>query len=505
MSASDHWHNGFSFEQLGHRLRSMPMLVVLLPFVAGIVLADYFVVPLVVAIPATLLFALMAALVMPRRVAWGYIVVALAMFGYTMADLRMPRSSVPYDTYVDMVVTVENIPVQRDGYRRADGRIERWRDDGVWHDADSRVVLWLRADSINEGDRVVVAGELRERISRYNDYNDLMHRRSFVGGVAIGNDNVVEVHHAEPTDMQTRAIRRLEEAAGADDDAHATMVAMTTGSRHNMPESLRWAYSRTGLAHLLAVSGLHLGIVLMVVGSLLAPLRFIHRGHRVAALLAIVAIWLYVSMCGASPSVVRAAIMLTVLQLAMTLSARYNSINALAATVVIMLMYRPNYLYDISFQLSVAAVFGIVAWGVPIVRRVRSWRWLWRQIIGAIVVGVVATLWTLPVVSHTFDNLPIVGAVVTPFVLLFAYVTVICGIIAVVLPTSLATPLVAVAEWAAHMQNIVVEWAAELPFAAIEYTMSGWGVVVCYAIYLVITLVGWMKYQKKVITLHIQP
>ena len=300
--------------------------------------------------------------------------------------------------------------------------------------------------------------------------------------------------------MQSQALAQLDEYA-TDDASHATVVAMVAGSRHAMPRDLKEAYAKTGLAHLMAVSGLHLGVVLLVVGFMLMPLRFLHGGHRIAALLAIVAIWCYAIMSGSSPSVVRAAVMLSVLQLSVVASARYNSINALAVTVFAMLVYRPNYLFDISFQLSVAAVFGIVAWGVPLVRGARSWPRPVAGLYSLVVVGVVATLWTLPIVSHTFGNIPIVGVVLTPCVMLFAYAIVACGIVAVVLPAPLGYPFGVVAEWAARLQNIVVEWSAELPFASVEHTMPQWGGALTYAIYGAITLLCWSRNQKKVVTL----
>ena len=501
MCASDHSHKGFSFSILGHRLRSMPMLVVLVPFVAGILLADHIVVPLYLAVALFLISVVVAYVAMPNRVVWGYVALALMTFGYIVAELRAPSVAVPYGRECEMVISVEGIPSAREGYRVADGSLQQWHDGERWHDSDGRVRLWLRTDSVAFGDRVHMCGRLNEDISRYGDYNRLMHRRGFVGGVGINDYNVIVVTRTKPTDLQSRAISRLDTYA-TDDASYATVVAMVAGSRHAMPNDLREAYSKTGLSHLMAVSGLHLGIVLLVIGFMLMPLRFMHGGHRIAALLAIVAIWLYAIMSGASPSVVRAAIMLSVLQLSLATSARYNSLNALAVTIFAMLVYRPNYLFDISFQLSVAAVFGIVAWAVPLMRVSRSWPRLVRSIYSLFVVGIVATLWTLPIVSHTFDNVPIVGVVVTPCVLLFAYAIVACGILAVVLPVPVGYPFAAVAEWAAHVQNGVVAWSADLPFAAVEYTMPAWGVVLCYALYAAITLLYWSKNQKKVVTLH---
>lgn len=500
MFASDHSHKGFSFSTLGHRLRSMPMLVVLLPFVAGILLAEHFVVPLYLAVALFLVSVVVAYIAMPRRVVWAYVAFALLAFGYVVAELRQPRVAMPYDAECEMVIRVDGIPSQRDGYRVADGRLVQWHDGARWHDSEASVVVWLRTDSVAHGDEVRLCGRLNEDISRFGDYNRLMRRRGFVGGVGVSDYNVISVTRSAPTDLQSRAIARLDRYA-TDDASHATVVAMVAGSRHAMPDNLRDAYSKTGLSHLMAVSGLHLGIVLMVVSFMLLPLRFVHRGHRISALLAIVAIWFYAIMSGASPSVVRAAVMLSVLQLSLITSSRYNSLNALAVTVFAMLVYRPSYLFDISFQLSVAAVLGIVVWAVPMVRASRMWPRPVKWLYSLIVVGVVATLWTLPIVSHTFDNLPVVGVVVTPCVMLFAYAIVACGILAIVLPAPVGYPFAVVAEWAAHIQNIVVEWSANLPFASVEYTMPKWGVALCYLVYIAITLLYWSKNQKKVITL----
>lgn len=478
----------------------MPMLVVLVPFVVGILLAEHFVVPLYLAVAIFLISVIIAYISMPRKVVWGYVALALLAFGYVVAELRAPSVAMPYDKECEMIIDVEGIPTQRDGYRVADGRLVQWYDGERWHDSESSVVVWSRSDSVAQGDRVYLCAKLNEDISHYDDYNRLMHRRGFVGGVGVSDYNIISITHSASVDLQSKAIAKLDEYA-TDDASHATVVAMVAGSRHAMPNDLREAYSKTGLSHLMAVSGLHLGIVLMVVSFMLIPLRFAHGGHRLAALLAIVAIWFYAIMSGASPSVVRAAVMLTVLQLSLAASARYNSLNALAVTVFAMLVYRPSYLFDISFQLSAAAVFGIVAWAVPLMRTSRMWPRPVKGIYSLFVVGVVATLWTLPIVSHTFGNLPIIGVVVTPCVMLFAYAIVACGIIAVVLPSPVGYPFAVVAEWAARMQNIVVEWAADLPFASVEYAMPKWGVVLCYLVYATITLLYWSKNQKKVITL----
>lgn len=500
MCVLDRSHKSLSIRVLGHRLGSMPMFLALIPFALGILLEEHVLLPTSLVAGATLLTATVAVFAMPRNVASCYVAVTLLFVGYLLSELRDMGVTVPYDQDVEMVVAVEGIPSERGDYSVADGRIERWCDGEGWHDVDYRVVVWLRADSIVMGDRLTVCGRLNERMSRHESYDDLMHRRGFVGGVGVNSYNIISKEHAEPTDMQYRAIKRLD-AYARDSVSRATVVAMAVGARYNIPAQLREAYSTTGMAHLLAVSGLHLGIVLMVVGVLLIPLRFIHRGHRLSAMLSVVAIWLYALMSGSSPSVLRAAIMLTVLQLARASSARYNSVNILAATAFVMLVVRPDYLYDVSFQLSVAAVFGIVAWGGPLMRAVRTLPWVVSTLLSLFIVGAVATLWTMPIISHTFGNIPLVGVLLTPCVLLFSNIVVGGGILAVIMPTAIAVPFAWAAEWAAGVQNRVVVWAADLPLASVNYAMSEHEVMLCYLIYIVITLLYWSKNQKKVVTL----
>lgn len=144
----------------------------------------------------------------------------------------------------------------------------------------------------------------------------------------------------------------------------AVCRAMVTGDRSGITQELRTAYSRSGLSHLLAVSGLHTGIVFALINLMLWWLPLLHRGHLVRNLLATVCIWLFVAAAGFPPSAVRAAVMCTMLQFALASASEYVALNALAAAGFGMLLWNPAWLGDISFQLSFIAVAAILVWGV---------------------------------------------------------------------------------------------------------------------------------------------
>lgn len=494
------WRTKLSLTTLGHRLQAVPVLLMLVPFTLGIVLYDSYLLPLGLVIIAMLAAALATWLLLPRWSAWCSATVTLLLLGYTVAELRAPHSSTPYTT-TEMVVHIESTPRQRTGYRVADGRIVSWRGEGDKHRADDKVVLWLRTDSIAYGDKLTIASRLTPRISRHESYDRLMHRRGYVGGIGIDDYNILSRSHTSPTpSLQQRATERLQRYM-RDSASYAVVEAMVAGSREHMPTSLREAYATTGLAHLMAVSGLHLGIVMVIITTLLLPLRLIRHGHRIANAVAIIAIWLFAAMSGLSPSVVRAALMLSILQIALMGSGRYNSLNALSTAAFAMLAYRPNYLYDISFELSVLAVAGIILWAIPLVRSLHIRSRLPRIVTTAIIIGVAATLWTLPLVSHTFGNMPIASVVLTPIVMIFAYIIIVCGILTLILPAAIAPLTMAAAEWGAAMQNSIVEYSATLPFASIHHTITTTEMALCYATYIAITLLIWSINRKKVVTL----
>ena len=474
-------------------------MLVLLPLCLGILLAESFALH-PAAIATTLVFALLIAWrTIDSRTSIVAITIAITMLGWIAAMLGTNTSAVPYDRDVEMVVEITSPKRDMGEYSTADGCIVAWHDGTAWHDVEEVIKVWIEDVEAEYGDRVMLCGTLRPHISRHADYDELLYRRNYAGGVGIGTYNTLHISHNDPSGLQAYAIGKLSRYATLD-TSHATVEAMVAGTRHAMPQPLRDAYSRTGLAHLMAVSGLHLGIVLIAINILLLPLRLIHHGHRMANILAIVTLWLFVGVCGASASVVRAALMLSALQLSLLSSSRYNSLNVLAATLFVMLLYRTDYLFDISFQLSALAVAGIILWGVPLLHTLQ-YRGIWRAALTTLFMGVVATLWTMPLVSHTFGHIALIGILATPLAMLCAYVIVSFGILTLILPHLLSLPFGYVAEWAAYAQNSIACSLNDWGITGFTYRMSGMEVAACYTLFIAITAVVWSINRKKVITL----
>ena len=193
--------------------------------------------------------------------------------------------------------------------------------------------------------------------------------------------------------------------SGVGGDAYAVVAAMALGDKSALTHEIRDTYSVSGASHVLALSGLHLGIIYCLLWLLL-PHR---RWPAVSQTIILIAIWLYVLLVGMPVSVVRSAVMLTVYGLLSIGHRNKMSVNALAFTAIVMLMCNPEWLFDIGFQLSFMAVLAILLF-VPLFEDVFSAKYLqehrWiRRIWGLVAVSVSAQIGVAPLIAYYFGRL----------------------------------------------------------------------------------------------------
>ncbi len=147
---------------------------------------------------------------------------------------------------------------------------------------------------------------------------------------------------------------------GMHSDDYAVAAAILLGYDDGMDFDLRQNYVRAGAMHILCVSGLHVGIIYLVFNALLGLLIKGRKSRWINSGLLLAVIWFYAFLSGLSPSVGRASLMLSVVIIGNMLNRSKDTINSIAASAVLLLVFDPMLLYDVGFQLSYAAVLGIV-------------------------------------------------------------------------------------------------------------------------------------------------
>lgn len=144
-----------------------------------------------------------------------------------------------------------------------------------------------------------------------------------------------------------------------DDKAYATLAAITLGDKKELPRELKEAYGKSGGMHILALSGLHMGIIYLFVTTLFSFLNFTHRARFIRAILSMAVILAYGHMTGFPPSVQRAIIMLLIHNMLTLSGRRCSRYNIIVISAFYMTVADPGQLFTIGFQLSFAAVAGI--------------------------------------------------------------------------------------------------------------------------------------------------
>jgi len=182
------------------------------------------------------------------------------------------------------------------------------------------------------------------------------------------------------------------------------LAAMTLGDKSAMPHELKEIYAVSGASHVLALSGLHLGIIYFLLSLLILGQRL----RIISLMLVISGIWAFVLLVGMQPSVVRAAVMISVFALLSLVNRSRMSLNALSLTAIILLLVSPDSIYDVGFQLSFMAMLAILTiqpllekliprkflFNHPVVR------WAW----GVTTVSVAAQIGVAPLVAYYFGR-----------------------------------------------------------------------------------------------------
>ena len=458
-----------------------PMVAAAMFFMAGIMLFDSVVLPWWALWSGVLLCLVLAAVMLHSRVANIYIAAALLLFGGAIMTMRGFQPQITPNERTFLTLEVEDNSVIRKGFAVMPARIIEYEEAGVSCPSTERVNLYLdtlvKADF---GSRIEALGRVIPFPEKFGSYGRLMSRRGFSGTVFLRADDVVKVENRDIQNLHSLAVERLSRL-GLSGDVAAVVGAMAAGDRRGMTPELREAYSRAGASHVLAVSGLHVGIVFLLFNMLLAWLPLVRHGQVIRAVAVVVPIWIYAAMCGFSPSVVRAAVMFTALQVSVAASSVYLSINTLAFTAFAMLLYRPDYLFDCSFQLSFVAVAAIVLWGVPLMRALRTERRWFNAILATMVVGAVSSIATMPLVAHTFGTVSLVGILLNPLVILCAYAVVALSVLWIALPFA---PLGGVFGFAlsavGEVLNFVVEIVARWEWSAAEISLPRWAIWIIY-------------------------
>lgn len=273
--------------------------------------------------------------------------------------------------------------------------------------------------------------------------------------------------------------------------------AMLIGYKDDLDKRLVQSYSDTGAVHIIAISGLHLGLIYWLLNLLCKPLANRKTGRSLQPVLVIAALWLFSFLAGGSPSVMRSAVMFTCLVIGTHMNRKTSVYNSLAASAFLLLCFNPFWLWDAGFQLSYAAVLSLAIFYKPIYNLLffpnKLFDLLWKPVC----VTLAAQILTVPVSVYHFHQFPnlflFTNLVAVPLsgLIIFGEIILCIACIAPVIATGIGYALHYVIYWL----NTFIEYTGNLPFAITADLQMSFLQLVC--LYMFIAAMAWWLLQNK--------
>lgn len=280
-------------------------------------------------------------------------------------------------------------------------------------------------------------------------------------------------------------------------------AAILLGNDKMIDPGLRQSYIGAGAVHILCVSGMHVGIIFLILEVIFSFLTRLHNGIFLKNLIILILIWFYALLTGFSPSVLRASVMVSFFIIGKGLNKTFDNFNLLAASAFVLLAANPLLLFDVGFQLSYAAVTGILLFYPPLNKIIYFKYKVLKIIWSVLTVSLSAQLGAFPISIHYFHLFPVYFLFTNLLIFLLAYFIVISGIALFVfswLPV-LSVMLGKALNFFIVILNRIVNWISRLPKSTIEDIYAPW--IIVLFIYLFILSIFIFFKQKKLLSLRI--
>ena len=275
--------------------------------------------------------------------------------------------------------------------------------------------------------------------------------------------------------------------------------ALLIGYKNDLDKDLVQAYSNTGVVHIIAISGLHLGLIYMVLLWLFNCIPVVNKSNILKSISVVSCLWIFSLLTGASASVLRSAVMFTCIIIGRLFQKKSSIYNSLAASAFILLCYNPYFLWDVGFQLSYLAIIGIISLQKPIHHLLLVKSFLPKKIWEMTAITIAAQIVTFPICLfyfHQFPNLFLLTnlmAVPLSTIILFAEI----GLVCFSWFSFLGKYLAIITEQLIILLNGVIEFLNKIPFSVTKNIYSDeYSTIFLYGI-VIFFIYGLMLKNKK--------
>ncbi len=413
-----------------HEIRKTPFFRLIIPFIIGILFKIYSPHFVKYSFYQLIAFLIIAGIYKffedkspnyhRRWISGVLIFISLFLTGYVISDfhLQSKRTFTDYDLYTAKIIepvkeTEKSIKVILS--------IQSFQTDSGWLKSNEKVIVYFQKDSLSKalkyGDLLIINTRFHPVQNRGNpyefDYKKYLANKNIYYQAYIKQGKWKRIAQNKGSIIYSSAYKIRNELLsiykekGISGDEFSVLAALTLGVKDFLSDDISESYSSSGAMHILAVSGLHVGIIYLILNSLLFFMDKKRLLRILKAGILIIFIWFFSFITGLSPSVKRASLMLTLIIIGQV-SGRHPSIyNSIAASAFLILLVNPLIILHVGFQLSYAAVIAIVYFQPLFYRIFEINNWLLDKIWALTSVSIAAQIGTFPISIYYFHKFPV--------------------------------------------------------------------------------------------------
>jgi competence protein ComEC len=435
-----------------------PFVALFFPLVFGILFGILTAVKISFLLPLIFIFVvLMLILEKPffryKRHFYGFFayfaVFLLGIYAVQFHRKQLPEINTEKQLFYEGVIVQQ--PKEKTNSLQTIIKLEAYKGDtSNWQAINTKSIVYFAKDSLSAllkyGDRILFKSYLNEITNAGNpaefNYKAFMANKAIFTTAFVKTGNFTVLEHNQGSAFLNFAINlqhslmNIYRKFGIEGQRFAVLSALTLGYRDEVDKETRQMFANTGAMHILAVSGLHVGIIYMILANLLA---FMNKKRGLLILKSVIIIgslWLFAAIAGLSSSVTRAALMFSMFVIGRLLMKNSTIYNIVLASAFILLLINPFDILSVGFQLSYAAVLSIVFFQPYIYDLLVFRRWLPDKIWALLTVSIAAQIGTMPIGLYYFHQFPnyffITNIVVIPLASIILYVAVLLFIISFV-------------------------------------------------------------------------
>ena len=412
-------------------------------------------------------------------------------------------------------IKVDNEPEQSHLLLRFTASVLEVSDGHKKYQSEGKVLVTLQVDTVKKimisyGDILLIPTIYTKVNSPVNpgefDFRSWLAHKDIYHQLFLGKDQLLNLSQNRGNPIICFALKLRQQQITyyrkllKDDEAFAVASTLILGYRADLSPETMAAYSRTGTIHALSVSGMHVGIIYLVIEWALSFLNRKKSWRIIKVVLVLTLIWFYTLLTGCSASVLRSAIMLSVFATAKAFRRNTNSYNILAFSAFCLLLYDPFLIWDVGFQLSFLAVFGLIY----LQPAINSWFYFKSALLtrfwSMISLSLAAQMTTFPLSIYYFHQFPVYFIISNLFITLPIAALMYLGIAILLIRVDwLVMPFEALILFT----NRGLHFISHLPYSSISGIWINKTELLLLCLWMILLTIGLIHHHKKCFLLSI--